>query len=245
LGYGFYTPSSLFVGQFAYFGGNVELLYPARLFVDQGSTNFPGLAFLESPDVGLYSPATNVFGIATAGAERLRIDGSGNLGLGRVPAANMLEIAGNASKATAGSWLANSDARIKTQVRSLTNALQTVEQVRPVSFRYADAYRQSHPGIEAKTYYNVIAQEFAKVFPDSVKDSGEKLDGKPILQVDTYPATMYSIAAIQELHQLLKAKDAEVEELKRHEAALEKRLEQLEQRAGLAQDDGVNSAAGF
>jgi len=31
---------------------------------------------------------------------------------------------------------------------------------------------------------------------------------KPILQVDTHAATIYSVAAIQELHQLVKAKDA-------------------------------------
>jgi hypothetical protein len=35
-----------------------------------------------------------------------------------------------------------------------------------------------------------------------VKGSGQKLpDGTEILQVDTYPLTIYSAAAIQELHQ--------------------------------------------
>src|SRR5882724_2774328 len=36
----------------------------------------------------------------------------GNVGIGRTPTVNTLEISGNASKAVAGSWLANSDGRI-------------------------------------------------------------------------------------------------------------------------------------
>ena len=73
--------------------------------------------------------------------------------------------------------------------------------------------------------YGLLAQEFAKVFPDDVKSSGEKLpDGSPILQVDTYPLTIYSAAAVQELHrenEVLKKKVADQEErLRKLEAAL-------------------------
>lgn len=97
---------------------------------------------------------------------------------------------------------------------------------RPVKFRYTAEYRAQHPSIEDRRYLNVIAQEFQKVFPDYVKSSGEKLpDGSEILQVDTYPLTIYSAAAIQELnHKLnaeLKARDSRIE-------ALEKRLAELE-----------------
>jgi cell division protein FtsB len=57
-----------------------------------------------------------------------------------------------------------------------------------------------------------------------VKSSGEKLaDGSEILQVDTYPLTIYSAAAIQELNQKIEDQRAENAELK---ARLEK-LEQL------------------
>jgi len=227
-GYGLYTPDRLFVGDVAFFEGNLSMVTPARIFADLGSSNLPSISFNSTPDVGFFTPATNVLAIAGLGVERLRIDANGNLGLGRVPATNLLEVAGEASKATAGGWFANSDARIKTEVRALTNALQTIERVRPVSFRYSQAYRETHSCIEDKQYYNVIAQEFAKVFPEAVKESGETWDGKPILQVDTHPAVMCSIAAIHELHQLVKAKDAEMEKLKQQNAALEGRLARLE-----------------
>jgi hypothetical protein len=245
VGYGLYTPNKLFVGDQAYFEGSVALFHPARLFLDAGATNLPGLTFLISPDVGLYSPAANVLGLTTAGAERVRIDGTGKFGICRVAATNMLEVAGEASKATAGNWFANSDARIKTDVCSLTNALDTIDQLRPVRFRYTQAYLQSHPGIEDRPYYNVIAQEFAQVFPGSVKESGENLDGQQILQADTYPASIHCIAAVQELHRLIQSRDvaleqlkraqAELEEMGRRQATLERRLQALE--AAQVQDE--------
>jgi hypothetical protein len=138
-------------------------------------------------------------------------------GIGRTPIANRLEVEGQASKSTAGNWAANSDRRIKTDVQPVAGALETLDRVRLVDFRYSDAYRAAHPGIDNHRYLNVIAQEFAEVFPNHVRSSGEKLpDGGEILQVDTYPLTIYSAAAVQELH--------------RGSVALKKRLADQEQR---------------
>ena len=147
---------------------------------------------------------------------------AGKIGIGRVAATNELEVQGNASKTTAGNWLANSDRRIKDEIQPLTGALETLDKVRLVDFRYTDEYRAKHPGIDDKRYLNVIAQEFAEVFPDHVQSSGEKLpDGSEILQVDTYPLTIYSAAAVQELHR-------ENERLKTQLADQEQRLRRLE-----------------
>jgi hypothetical protein len=116
-----------------------------------------------------------------------------------------LKIAGAASKATAGAWQANSDGRIKQDIVPVEDAIDTLAKVRPVTFRYTDAYRAEHPGVADERYYNVIAQEFAQVFPDAVTPSGEYLPGaahtpdNEILQVDTYPAQIVTIAAVQEL----------------------------------------------
>jgi hypothetical protein len=127
---------------------------------------------------------------------------TGKVGIKRTPAVNSLEVEGSASKTTAGSWLSNSDRRIKTEIQSITGALQKLDQVRLVDFRYTDEYRAAHPSIADVRYPNVIAQEFAEVFPDDVKNSGEVMaDGSPILQVDTYPLIIYSAAAVQELNQ--------------------------------------------
>ena len=104
-----------------------------------------------------------------------------------------------------------------------TLLVETLGKVRLVDFRYTDDYRAKHPVIEDRRYLNVIAQEFAEVFPDAVKPSGETLpNGSPILQVDTYPLTIYSAAAVQELHR-------ENEALKKKLAGQEERLRRLEE----------------
>lgn len=185
----------------------------------------------------------------------LYIDQAGNrVGLGRVPLTNRLEVEGNASKSAAGSWSSNSDARIKTGVETVADALETLNQVRLVGFRYTPQYLALHPAIDNIVYYNVIAQEFAEVFPDSVQSSGEALpervggrQGRPwgesddeVLQVDIHPLIIHSAAAIQELNKRLEAKAQELEskissvsaenaELRQRLMKLEQTVEQLQQ----------------
>jgi len=229
-GYGFYTPSRLYVGNNAFVGGHLTIGTGSRIQADPGTTNLPGITFFGNLGVGMFSPATNVLGFATSGSQRMQIAADGKTGIGRVAATNRFEVEGEASKATAGGWLANSDAAIKTEVHSLSGALDQLDRVRPVAFRYTADYLQKHPDIENKVYYNVIAQEFAEVFPESVKSSGEMLNGKNILQVDTHPATMLSIAAIQELRRLVQSKNQELTELRNQNEKLEARLSALERR---------------
>ncbi len=156
--------------------------------------------------------------------------GGGKVGVGRTPSANRLEVEGTASKTTAGSWLANSDGRIKTDVQTITNALEKIDKVRLVSFKYTEDYCEQHPSVEDQRYINVIAQEFQEVFPDYVKSSREKLpNGEDILQVDSYPLIVYSAAAVQELHKIVKAKDAEIDQLKEQNQEIKQRIESLEQ----------------
>ena len=141
---------------------------------------------------------------------------TGNVGIQRTPANYALEVNGNAWKSTGSSWLTSSDRRIKTDIAAINGALEKIDQVRLVDFRYTADYLAAHPEIEDRRYPNVIAQEFQQVFPNEVKGSGQRLpDGSEILLVDTYPLTIYSAAAIQELHrenQLLKKKLSDQEQ---------------------------------
>jgi hypothetical protein len=129
------------------------------------------------------------------------IANDGKLGIRRTPTANMLEVQGNASKSTAGSWLANSDKRIKTNILDIENASETIMKLRPVKFKYSEEWKTKHPEIGDQYFYNYIAQEFREVFPEAVHGSGEYLDGdkEEILQLDSYNAQIVSIKAIQEI----------------------------------------------
>jgi hypothetical protein len=195
------------------------------------------LAKADSPTIRIQdngtTPVTYHIGVATSDntlriaetgvADRILItQTTGLVGIARNPTANRLEVEGNASKTAAGSWLANSDRRIKTDVTTISSALETLDKLRMVRFRYTEQYRAAHPAIEDREYLNVIAQEFAQAFPEWVQSSGEKLpDGSDILQVDTYPITIYTAAAVQELHRKLAERDARI-------SALEERLQRIE-----------------
>ncbi|MBI2926731.1 MAG: tail fiber domain-containing protein [Verrucomicrobia bacterium] len=200
-----------------------------------GYVSYRNGSFAETARVGFDSSASPDFHIFNGrpGGDIVLNPQTGNVGIKRLPTANDLEVEGTASKTAAGSWLANSDARIKTDVRTVTGALDKLAQVRPVEFRYTAEYRAQHPSIEDRTYLNVIAQEFQEVFPEAVKRSGDKLpNGDDILQVDTYPLTIYSAAAIQELNQKVEVgrqkAEARVQKLEAENAELKARLERLE-----------------
>lgn len=141
---------------------------------------------------------------------------TGRVGVGRTPTANALEVEGNASKTAAGDWLAHSDARIKTDVRTIDGALETLAKLRPVKFRYTAEHRAKHPSIEDRDYNNFIAQEYREVFPDAVKEDGEGL-----LMLDPYDTQPYLVRAAQELA-------AAVAELRQENADLKRRLDALE-----------------
>ncbi len=160
------------------------------------------------------------------------VAGMGRVGIGRTALTNILEVEGNASKMWAGGWAANSDRRIKTDIATVTSALDTLARVRLVSFRYTDAYRAAHPSVQDRRYLNVVAQEFQEVFPDYVQSSGEKLDGADLLQVDAYPLTIYAAAAVQELNQKVKEKDSEIQDLKKRLEKLERLLTTLAENGG-------------
>jgi hypothetical protein len=126
---------------------------------------------------------------------------NGNTGIGRNPTANALEVEGTASKSSAGEWVINSDRRIKTDIQDIENSFETILKLRPIKYKYTAEWKAKHPSIVDKYYYNYIAQEFQEVFPESVKGSGEYLEGdsKEILQLDGHNAQIVTIKAVQEL----------------------------------------------
>ena len=143
------------------------------------------------------SSQTLIFGDFSSNYIRI----NNRLGIGRHPVMYNLELEGNASKTTAGNWLANSDKRIKTDILDIENSFKTILKLHPVIFKYTDEWRKQHTSIEDRYYYNFIAQEYQNVFPDAVKGSGEYLEGdnKEILQIQTYDAQIVTIKAVQNL----------------------------------------------
>jgi hypothetical protein len=164
------------------------------------------------------------YGIYISGEDENYLAGA--LGVGRLPATNKLEVNGEASKSTAGSWIANSDKRIKTDIHKIENATETLMKLNPVMFHYTDYWKSKNPSIKDHYYYNFIAQEFKEVFPDAVQGSGEYLENDPneILQIDTYNAEIVTIKAVQELIQRVEKLEKENAQLKADKLVVENEL---------------------
>lgn len=114
-------------------------------------------------------------------------------------------------------WNTTSDECLKTEIETLGSALSLVNRIRPVTFRYSAAHRAANPGTPSTQQYGVVAQEFAKVFPDFVSTNQ---DG--FLSVNSSPLVFANTAAIQELHTQVKDRDDRIHQL-------ESRVDELQQ----------------
>ena len=148
------------------------------------------------------------------GTAALRIETSGNVGVNHNDgtSSHKLQVDGTAGLSTGTAWSNTSDARIKTDVATITGALAKIKQLRPVSYKYTAQYLDVHDEIDgSKTYNSFIADEYAAVFPDAVNDGGdlvkitdEETGDKEVLleKLKQYTPTdlpMYLVAAVQEL----------------------------------------------
>ncbi len=166
------------------------------------------------------------------GSKHLVVSTTGNVGIKQTAATNTLEVNGSASKTVAGSWLANSDRRIKTDILDIDNSLELIKKLRPVKFKYTDEWMAKHPSIKNQYYYNFIAQEFQQVFPEAVQGSGEYLDGdkKEVLQIDTYNAEIVAIKAVQELLKKIETLEKENNQLKSNNAQLQTEVSAMKEK---------------
>jgi hypothetical protein len=100
----------------------------------------------------------------TAGTERLRIDNAGNVGIGTAAPTTKLYVNGDI---TANSVAGTSDIRFKTNVHTITNALDKVKALRGVYFNWnQQAFPEKDFGSQDELGF--IAQEVEKVIPEIV-----------------------------------------------------------------------------
>ena len=126
---------------------------------------------------------------------------NGRVGIGRNAAEHALEVEGEAYKTASTDWATTSDARVKTDIHTIESGLEQIMRLRPVTYRYTDEWRDANPGIKDQEYYHYIAQEFAEVFPEAVHLGPESLEGESenLLRMNSQPAQVVAIKAIQEL----------------------------------------------
>lgn len=91
---------------------------------------------------------------------------NGRLGIQRDPTTNTLEVAGNASKSSAGDWIANSDERLKKHIAPLQNPLEKLLRLQGVTYEWNDT--QTGTNRPSGTHMGFTAQNIQQVFPELV-----------------------------------------------------------------------------
>jgi hypothetical protein len=180
--------------------------------------------------VGITNPATKLH-VAGTDAVQLRLQNTVNSTYWNIysenngNSGNLLFVAGPTGgsawfRKADGFYFNSSDARLKRDINPLGSVLHRVLQLRPVTYRLRDE------ADGAPSTYGFLAQEVEPLFPEVV---GEYAGKKALSYSELVPV---AIGAIQELNAKFerssKAKDAEIQKLKAHNATLEKRLQRLE-----------------
>jgi hypothetical protein len=125
----------------------------------------------------------------------------------------------NPVKPTSGGFAAASDARLKTDIRPLDGALESLLKLEGVRFRYRDGTPTGFYAPGEQTGF--IAQQVEQVFPDWVIDdpSGYKLVG----------SKGFDALTVEALRELRAEKDAEIADLREENVLLAARLARIEE----------------
>ena len=160
----------------------------------------------------------------TDGVKRMTVTSTGNVGIGTITPVTALTVSGtirniNGPSPTSGTSLVitgdgdiapqSSDARYKTNVEDLPSVLDSLMNVRAVSYNWKD---------EPQKWYGLLAQQVAEVFPEAAWHDVEK----DTFGVHYTPSVVtLLLKAIQELKALDAQKNQRIQDLEDRVAALE------------------------
>jgi len=151
------------------------------------------------------------------------------LGIGRepIPSPGTLVVSDDGLKPGGGSWGDSSDARLKKNVADLPGALDTITQLRGVTFEWRNP--EAHAN-QAGTQVGMIAQEVETVFPNWVKDFPPMgADTNLVAAGETVKTLHYPNAFNAYVVEALKELKTRVESLESENAALRRELAELRQ----------------
>ena len=190
--------------------GNLTL-YNGRFLAPDASAVSPGFGFSSAASTGMFLNGTSL-SFSTASLDRLQITDSGKIGIGRTPLTHQLEVNGSASKTTAGSWLGNSDARLKKNITPLNGEklLSDLLKIKGVQYNWREDGKD-YNARPTGTNYGLIAQDIQKVFP-SEQFVQEDSDGYLSAAYGTYDPIY--IEVIRHLSERIEALEKVVMEMK-------------------------------
>ncbi|MBC7921863.1 MAG: tail fiber domain-containing protein [Ferruginibacter sp.] len=147
----------------------------------------------------------------------------------RTPApAYHLHVNGTVAKPGGGSWTVAADKRLKQEITDYKEGLATINQIRPVWFRYNG--KATLP--TDQKYVGVVAQEMQRIAPHTVgkfvyQDSTGKQE--EYLDFDANALTYMLVNAVREQQGQLQAKDAQLATLQQQILTLQNQVSRIEQ----------------
>jgi hypothetical protein len=137
---------------------------------------------------------------------------------------NMTLYHNNASRGTfdqtSGNYSPTSDARLKTNISTLSSVLPRLLELQPKYYNYKT-------NLDRK-YHGFLAQDLQTVFPELVTTIGPKADEEATLLVDYSQLTVLAIAALQEQQQVIDQQQEQLTQQAKQLQTLEERLQKLE-----------------
>jgi hypothetical protein len=182
-----------------------------------GVSNNGDMGLIFSTDADANSDVANglVIGPHCSGGNGIKIMENGKVGIGMTPSTNLLEVNGTASKTAAGDWLANSDARLKKDIKQMDSkaVLDKMLALKGITYYWNDTVTGSKRPTQLQ--YGFTAQNIQEVFPILVEE-----DNLGYLQTayGTYDA-MY-VESMRALQQQIDAQQAIIEAQERERDAL-------------------------
>jgi hypothetical protein len=177
--------------------------FGTRLIRDTGGANTTtSLQHRGTGEFQLYAYEAAPLVVYLNSAERMRIDSSGNVGIGTASPAYQLQLStDSAAKPTTNTWTIASDARLKTVLGDYEKGLDAICALRPVRYKYNGFGGMVADG---KEHISIVAQEAQEVFPECIGTFQGKLHGDDeeeteLLNYNGHAVTFALINAIKEL----------------------------------------------
>ena len=117
-----------------------------------------------------------------------------------------------------GAYTAISDARLKTNVRSIGTILPTVLQLNPSRYQFKEDEKE-------RDYIGFLAQEVEQLFPALVHKTSAEREGNPEYTLDYSGFGILAIKAIQEQQETIDEQAKKIEDLEKRLAKLEALLQ--------------------
>lgn len=150
-----------------------------------------------------------------------------------------LQVHGNAAKTSGGAdWVVISDKRLKKNISSFDDGLETLLKINPVSFEYNGKGGTEDSG---EVHVGLIAQEMQKIAPyvvdnfeyqalavDEIEDENvTKSSSKEYLAIDGSALRYVIINSIKELNEVIEERDQEVSDLRKELETLRNQVESI------------------